>query len=122
MEQQSRRSRRRRERSRKIWEQSWKIWEQSRKLREQSRKMREQSRKIREQSRKIQETHVEMLSRNFHGSFEIVVLPCRNFHERQKVLMSVLGNCGAQRRKIHVGRIGKIHDEKMLGYDEKFLN
>ena len=122
MEQQSRRSRRRRERSRKIWEQSWKIWEQSRKLREQSRKMREQSRKGLEQSRMIQETHEEVLSRNFHGSFEIVVLPCRNFHERQKVLMSVLGNCGAQRRKIHVGRIGKIHDEKMLGYDEKFLN
>ena len=79
---------------------------QSRKKWEQSRKKLEQSRKIREQSRKIQETHVEMLSRNFHGSFEIVVLPCRNFHERQKVLMkNVHGNCEERRRKIHDGRI-----------------
>ena len=57
-----------------------------------------------------------MLSRIFHGSREIVVLPCRSFPEKQKVLMrSVHGNCEAQRRKIHDGRI--IHD-----YDEKFLN
>ena len=63
------------------------------------------------------------MSRNFHGSPEIVVLPCRNFHERQKVLMkNVHGNCEAQRRKIHVGRVGKIHEEKMHDYDEKFLN
>ena len=99
--------------------------EQSRRSRkrEKSRKRLEQSRKGREQSRKILETHEEVLSRNFHGSHEIVVLPCRNFHERQKVLMkNVHGNCEAQRRKIHDGRIGKIHDGKMLGYDEKFLN
>ena len=77
-----------------------------------------------EQSRKIHETHEEVLSRNFHGSREIVVLPCRNFPEKQKVLRrSVHGNCEAQRRKIHDGRIGKIHDGRMIhDYDEKFLN
>ena len=64
-----------------------------------------------------------MLSRNFHGSPEIVVLPCRNFHERREVLMkNVHGNCEAQRRKIHDGRIGKIYDGKMHDFDEKFLN
>ena len=59
-----------------------------------------------------------MLSRNFHESREIAVLSCRSFPEKQKVLMrSVHGNCEAQRRKIHDGRIGKMHD-----YAEKFLN